>query len=119
MLSQVAEGQAEVMFATHNEDCIKYGVKRMREIGIRPDDGSVSFAQLYGMCDHVTYALGDAGYIVHKSVPYGTVGTSILYLLRWAQENKSVMARTAKESGILREEMKILYWFLTRLAEIK
>ena len=59
MLSQVAEGQAEVMFATHNEDCVKYGVKRMREIGIQPDDGSVSFAQLYGMCDHVSYALGE------------------------------------------------------------
>ena len=61
MLSQVAVGQAEVMFATHNEDCIKYGVKRMQEIGIRPDDGSVSFAQLYGMCDHVSYGLGKRG----------------------------------------------------------
>jgi proline dehydrogenase len=58
ILSQVAQGQAEVMFATHNEDCVKYGVKRMQEIGIKPDDGSVLFAQLYGMCDHVSYALG-------------------------------------------------------------
>ena len=47
---------------------------------------------------------------MHKSVPYGTVGSSILYLLRRAQENKSVMARTAKESGILREEMKRRLW---------
>jgi hypothetical protein len=61
MLSQVAKGQAEVMFATHNEDCIEYGIKRMEEIGIKPDDGCVSFAQLYGMCDHVSYALGKPG----------------------------------------------------------
>ena len=59
---------------------------------------------------NVFFSTGDAGYIVHKSVPYGTVGSSILYLLRRAQENKSVMARTAKESGILREEMKRRLW---------
>jgi hydroxyproline oxidase len=53
---------------------------------------------------------GNAGYIVHKSVPYGTVDSSILYLLRRAQENKSVMARTAKESGILLNEMKRRLW---------
>lgn len=58
MLSQIAQGKAEVMFATHNEDCVEYGVKRMKEIGVKPDDGSVSFAQLYGMCDHVSYGLG-------------------------------------------------------------
>ena len=53
---------------------------------------------------------GNAGYIVHKSVPYGTVDNSILYLLRRAQENKSVMARTAKESGLLHNEMKRRIW---------
>lgn len=58
MSSEVAQGQAEVMLATHNENCIKYGVKKMRDIGVAPDDGSVSFAQLYGMCDHISYALG-------------------------------------------------------------
>lgn len=58
MLSMVAQGQGEVMFATHNEDCILYGIRRMNELGIKPDDGSVCFGQLYGMCDHITYELG-------------------------------------------------------------
>ncbi|XP_028400735.1 hydroxyproline dehydrogenase-like [Dendronephthya gigantea] len=110
MLPLVAKGKAEVMFATHNEDCVEYGVKRIKELGVKPDDGSVSFGQLYGMCDHVSYGLGNAGFIVHKSVPYGTVESSILYLLRRAQENKSMLKRTAKESAILLSEMKRRAW---------
>ena len=43
---------------------------------------------------------------MHKSVPYGTLDHSILYLIRRAQENKSVMARTVKESEIILAEMK-------------
>lgn len=58
ILSMVAQDQGEVMFATHNEDSILYGIKRMKELEIRPDAGSVCFGQLYGMCDHISYNLG-------------------------------------------------------------
>lgn len=63
MLTQVAQDLGEVMIATHNEECIKYGVKRMKELNIKPEQGHVSFGQLYGMCDHVSCELGKPAYI--------------------------------------------------------
>ena len=33
-------------------------VNRMKELGIAQDAGKVSFGQLYGMCDQVSFLLG-------------------------------------------------------------
>ena len=42
---------------------------------------------------------------VYKSVPYGTVDSTLLYLTRRAQENKSVMERSVIERGMIVEEL--------------
>ncbi len=64
-------------------------------------DGGVSFGQLLGMCDHVSFPLARAGYRVYKYVPYGPIREVLPYLTRRAQENSGMLGRVAKERGML------------------
>lgn len=44
------------------------------------------------------------GYAVYKSVPYGTVDDTLPYLVRRAQENRTVLQGIRKERDLLRSE---------------
>ncbi|XP_024433204.2 hydroxyproline dehydrogenase [Desmodus rotundus] len=94
-----------LMVASHNEESIHQATKRMWELGI-PLDGPVSFGQLLGMCDHVSLALGQAGYAVYKSIPHGSLEEVIPYLIRRAQENQSVLLRARREWELLSQELR-------------
>ncbi|KYO41056.1 hydroxyproline dehydrogenase isoform X2 [Alligator mississippiensis] len=95
----------ELIVATHNEASVRHAVRRMAELGIPEADGGVCFGQLLGMCDHVSLALGQAGYAVYKSVPYGPVEGVLPYLVRRAQENRSVLAGVRAERALLTREL--------------
>ena len=45
------------MVASHNEESIIKAVRRMGELRLLSRDG-IYYAQLQGMCDHVSFALG-------------------------------------------------------------
>ncbi|KAM6897897.1 hydroxyproline dehydrogenase isoform 2-T2 [Xenentodon cancila] len=79
---------------------------RMEELNIDRDGGSVCFGQLLGMCDHVSLTLAKEGYAVYKSVPYGSVDDTLPYLVRRAQENRTVLQGIRKERDLLRKELK-------------
>ncbi|XP_078361010.1 hydroxyproline dehydrogenase-like isoform X1 [Oculina patagonica] len=106
VLQRVSRTPAEVMVASHNEESVKLVVQRMKELGIAQDAGKVSFGQLYGMCDQVSFLLGQKGFSVYKSVPYGPVGEALAYLGRRATENRDVIKRTEKERSLLWQELK-------------
>ncbi|XP_040591435.1 hydroxyproline dehydrogenase isoform X3 [Mesocricetus auratus] len=93
-----------LMVASHNEESVRQATKRMWELGI-PPDGPVCFGQLLGMCDHVSLALGQAGYVVYKSIPYGCLEEVIPYLIRRAQENRSVLQGVRREQELLSQEL--------------
>ncbi|XP_037676246.1 hydroxyproline dehydrogenase isoform X2 [Choloepus didactylus] len=95
----------QLMVASHNEESVRQATKRMWELGI-PPDGPVCFGQLLGMCDHVSLALGQAGYAVYKSIPYGSLEEVIPYLIRRAQENRSVLQGAHREQELLGQELR-------------
>ncbi|XP_055992494.1 hydroxyproline dehydrogenase [Sorex fumeus] len=107
MLSHVARRGplCHLMVASHNEESVHQATQRMWELGI-PPDGPVCFGQLLGMCDHVSLALGQAGYAVYKSIPYGSLEEVIPYLIRRAQENRSVLRGARRERELLGQELR-------------
>jgi len=51
-----------IMVASHNKDTVRYGVGRMAELGLDPQERVLCFAQLLGMCDQITFPLGKANH---------------------------------------------------------
>lgn len=94
-----------IMVASHNEDTIRFAIEKMKEIGVPRQDKVLCFGQLYGMCDYITFPLGQAGYSVFKYVPYGPVHEVLPYLSRRASENKSIIKKLKKEKQLLVKEL--------------
>ncbi|XP_066521723.1 hydroxyproline dehydrogenase isoform X2 [Hoplias malabaricus] len=105
LISQYPE-RYKIIVATHNEESVRKAVTRMVELGIDRDGGSVCFGQLLGMCDHVSLTLAQQGFSVYKSVPYGSVDDTLPYLVRRAQENRTVLQGIRKERDLLRQELR-------------
>jgi proline dehydrogenase len=93
-----------VCVATHNEISCQSAAGYMQSASIPPDHPHVSFAQLYGMSDHISYNLAAASYNVCKYLPFGPVKTVVPYLIRRAEENTSVAGQTSRELFLIRKE---------------
>lgn len=48
-----------IMVASHNEDTVRFAIEKMKELGIQPNDKVICFGQLLGMCDYITFPLGE------------------------------------------------------------
>lgn len=97
---------SSIMIASHNQESVERAVKKMTEVGLQKQSGSVFFAQLLGMSDNLTFTLGSSGYQVYKYVPYGPVDMVVPYLLRRAEENSDVLGSVSVELSLLRQELK-------------
>jgi proline dehydrogenase len=95
-----------IVNGTHNEYSSHYLTLLMQEKGLKKNDPRIWFSQLYGMSDHISFNLSDAGYNVAKYLPYGPVKHVIPYLVRRAEENTSVKGQTGRELSLISREME-------------
>lgn len=95
-----------VFIGTHNENSCMLAAQLLHDKGLPHDHPRVSFSQLYGMSDNITFNLAHAGYRVSKYLPYGPVKEVMPYLIRRAQENTSIAGQMGRELSLIREEMK-------------
>lgn len=91
---------------THNEQSSAHLVQLMNKAGLKSNDNRIWFAQLFGMSDHISFNLSNAGYNVAKYVPYGPIREVIPYLIRRAEENTSVKGQTGRELSLILAERK-------------
>lgn len=90
---------------SHNEESNMKLCEAMAEMGIANNDKRITFSQLLGMSDPITFNLADHGYNVAKYVPYGPIREAMPYLIRRAKENTSVAGQTSRELSLIREEI--------------
>lgn len=95
-----------VCAATHNEKSSLLLATEMQKRNIPANHPHFYFSQLYGMSDQITYNLAKAGFNVTKYLPYGPIKDVIPYLIRRAQENKSVSGQMSRELNLIDKEIK-------------
>jgi len=96
----------ELLLGTHNEASCKKAADSLLQRGHTPENCPVMFAQLFGMCDHITLTLGKQGFRAFKYIPFGPVELTLPYLLRRAEENSDVLAGSQKQARMALEELK-------------
>ena len=92
--------------ASHNAYSAALQASLIEQKGIQKNHPHLNFCQLYGMSDHLTFNLADAGYNVAKYLPYGPVRDVVPYLIRRAQENSAIKGDVNREYELLVREMK-------------
>lgn len=98
--------QIGIFLGTHNEASNYKLTLFMDEMGLQKNDYRVYFGQLYGMSDHISFNMANAGYNVIKYVPYGPLRAVMPYLIRRANENTSVKGQSSRELSLLTAEIK-------------
>jgi len=107
LAATLVHGVAPVMMlATHNRASLKCATSEMTRLGLARDDHRVHFAQILGMVDNLTNALGLAGYNVAKLVVFGEIRDVLPWLLRRVQENRDIFGAQASELPVLRAELR-------------
>lgn len=97
--------RTSVFIGTHNENSILLLIDLLIKHRIRKDDPRVYISQLYGMSDHISFNMAAASYNVAKYLPYGPVKYLLPYLIRRAEENKSIGGQAGRELLQLKKEI--------------
>lgn len=94
--------------ATHNADSCEYLTKLIfnAKTPIPRNHPHITFCQLYGMSDNLTFNLSRAGFTASKYLVYGPVKDVMPYLVRRAQENTAVTGDMSRELVLIKKELQ-------------
>jgi proline dehydrogenase len=92
--------------ATHNEASCMHLVRAAIASGVDLRHPHLQFAQLMGMSDHISFNLARAGFNASKYVPYGPVRDVVPYLIRRAEENRSISGQMGRELRLIQQEIQ-------------
>lgn len=95
-----------VVVASHNKRSVAGTLLGLEKRGIPFQDPRVEFAQLLGMSDTLTFNTAALGAQSYKYVPWGPVDEAVPYLIRRAQENKSVRSEMGRELTAVAGELR-------------
>jgi proline dehydrogenase len=79
--------QIYLLIATHNRMSIMYALEQMEKYKMENSHSCIHFAQIKGMCDNLTFALGLHNYNVSKLIVYGSFVDVLPWLIRRIEEN--------------------------------
>lgn len=94
-----------VCIATHNRNSCMKAAQHAILYKWPLDHPHLSFSQLYGMADPLSFGLAKAGFRVAKYVPYGPLHKAFPYLSRRAEENSSLSDQSGRELRWIEEEL--------------
>jgi proline dehydrogenase len=98
--------RTSIFIGTHNEESLILLAGLMRKYNIDNADPRIFISQLYGMSDHISFNLASLSFNVAKYLPYGPVEYLLPYLIRRAEENRSVTGQAGRELRLLNLEIK-------------
>lgn len=96
---------SHVLVASHNEYSVQLAKDLIRKYEITSDKGFVTFAQLLGLGDHLTFSLANQNYPVAKYVAFGPVNIMVPFFIRRAQETKQMFESTGLQRSLVFDEI--------------
>lgn len=69
LMEEVKEDAASIMVATHNRETVVKALDLIEKHFLSQDDNRITFGQLLGMGDYLTYPLASTGHNANKVVP--------------------------------------------------
>ncbi len=103
--SKNAHSNISVFIATHNRQSIDYTTQLMKKHNLPSNHEAIHFAQIKGMSDHITNALGESTYNTYKLVPYGAFEEILPWLLRRLDENQDIFGAMQSELHLYHAEL--------------
>jgi proline dehydrogenase len=105
MLCLEALEEVGLCVATHNRTSCMKAAQFMILHEKHRQHPHLSFSQLYGMADPISFGLAKAGFRVFKYLPYGPLRRAFPYLSRRAEENSSLSDQSGRELRWIAEEI--------------
>lgn len=120
LIADTSSKPVGVLFGSHNVDSMQLIADAVFKLDGTKHKAEICFAQLYGMGDHITLPLAEAGYKVFKYVPYGPVHETMKYLLRRAVENHDMLLNASSERGKIWLELQSrpAFWCIVAAATL-
>ena len=105
MMCLEALNEVGLCVATHNRTSCMKAAQYVILKDIDRRHSHLSFSQLYGMADPISFGLAKAGFRVYKYLPFGPLRRAFPYLSRRAEENSSLSDQSGRELTWISEEL--------------